>query len=80
MKQAEEGLANLKMTADALITIPNQRLVSISGKSMTLLRPSKGGRDPLSCGQGHFDIIVGYGIINLDLLMCGPSCRRRGWR
>jgi cell division protein FtsZ len=67
MKQAEEGLANLKMTADALITIPNQRLVSISGKSMTLLEAFKKADEILyHAAKGISDIIVGYGIINLD--------------
>ena len=67
MKQAEEGLANLRMTADALITIPNQRLVSISGKSMTLLESFKKADEILyHAAKGISDIIVGYGIINLD--------------
>jgi len=67
MKQAEEGLANLRMTADALITIPNQRLVSISGKSMTLLESFKRADEILyHAAKGISDIIVGHGIINLD--------------
>jgi len=67
MKQAEEGLANLKMTADALITIPNQRLLGISGKSMTLLEAFKKADDVLyHAAKGISDIIVGHGIINLD--------------
>jgi len=67
MKQAEEGLANLKMTADALITIPNQRLLSISGKSMTLLEAFKRADEILfHAAKGISDIIVGQGIINLD--------------
>jgi len=67
MKQAEEGLANLKMTADALITIPNQRLLSISGKSMTLLEAFKRADEVLyHAAKGISDIIVGHGIINLD--------------
>jgi cell division protein FtsZ len=67
MKQAEEGLANLKMTADALITIPNQRLLSISGKSMTLLEAFKKADEVLyHAAKGISDIIVGHGIINLD--------------
>jgi len=67
MKQAEEGLANLRMTADALITIPNQRLVSISGKSMTLLESFKKADEILyHAAKGISDLIVGYGIINLD--------------
>ncbi len=67
MKQAEEGLANLKMTADALITIPNQRLVSVSGKSGTLLESFKKADEILyHAAKGISDIIVGEGIINLD--------------
>jgi len=67
MKQAEEGLANLRMTADALITIPNQRLLSISGKSMTLLEAFKKADEILyHAAKGISDIIVGQGIINLD--------------
>ncbi len=67
MKQAEEGLANLKMTADALITIPNQRLLSISGKNMTLLEAFKKADEVLfHAAKGISDIIVGQGIINLD--------------
>jgi cell division protein FtsZ len=66
-KQAEEGLANLKMTADALITIPNQRLLNISGKSMTLLEAFKHADEILyHASKGISDIIVGHGIINLD--------------
>jgi cell division protein FtsZ len=67
LKQAEEGLANLRMTADALITIPNQRLLSISGKSMTLLEAFKKADEILyQAAKGISDIIVGHGLINLD--------------
>ncbi|MGQ9646784.1 MAG: cell division protein FtsZ [Thermodesulfobacteriota bacterium] len=67
MKQAEEGLANLRMVADALITIPNQRLLSISGKNMTLLEAFKKADEILyHAAKGISDIIVGQGIINLD--------------
>jgi cell division protein FtsZ len=60
-------LANLKMTADALITIPNQRLLSISGKNMTLLEAFKKADEILfHAAKGISDIIVGHGIINLD--------------
>ena len=67
MKQAEEGLANLRMTADALITIPNQRLLGISGKNMTLIEAFKKADEVLfHAAKGISDIIVGHGIINLD--------------
>ena len=67
MKQAEEGLANLRMTADALITIPNQRLLGISGKNMTLLEAFKKADEILyHAAKGISDIIIGQGIINVD--------------
>ncbi|MBP1708901.1 MAG: cell division protein [Deltaproteobacteria bacterium] len=67
MKQAEEGLTNLKMTSDALITIPNQRLLSIGGKSMPLLEAFKKADEILyHASKGISDIIVGHGIINVD--------------
>jgi cell division protein FtsZ len=67
MKQAEEGLANLRMTADALITIPNQRLLTISGKNMTLLEAFKKADEILyHAAKGISDIIIGQGIINVD--------------
>ncbi|NWF92667.1 MAG: cell division protein FtsZ [Syntrophaceae bacterium] len=66
-KQAEEGLANLRMTADALITIPNQRLLGISGKSMTVLEAFKRADEILyHAAKGISDIIVGHGIVNVD--------------
>ncbi len=67
MRQAEEGLANLKMVADALITIPNQRLLTISGKNMTLLEAFKKADEILyHAAKGISDIIVGQGLINVD--------------
>ena len=67
MKQAEEGLANLRMTADALITIPNQRLLGVSGKSMTILEAFKKADEILyHASKGISDIIVGHGIVNVD--------------
>ena len=66
-KQAEEGLASLRMSADALISIPNQRLLSISGKSMTLLEAFKKADEILyHASKGISDIIIGRGIINVD--------------
>jgi cell division protein FtsZ len=84
MKQAEEGLANLRMTSDALITIPNQRLLSICGKSMTLIEAFKRADDILyHAAKGISDIIVGHGIINLDFadvrtIMCETGMAMMG--
>jgi cell division protein FtsZ len=67
MKQAEEGVINLRMTADTLITIPNQRLLSISGKSMSLLEAFKKADDVLlHAAKGISDLIAFHGLINLD--------------
>ena len=67
MKQAEEGLANLRMIADALITIPNQRLLGISGKNMPLLEAFKRADEILyHAAKGISDIIVGHGLVNVD--------------
>jgi cell division protein FtsZ len=67
MKQAEEGVINLRMTADTLITIPNQRLLSISGKSMSLLEAfGKADEVLLHAAKGISDLIAFHGLINLD--------------
>jgi len=67
MKQAEEGLINLRMTSDTLITIPNQRLLSISGKSMSLLEAFKRADEVLlHAAKGISDLIAFHGLINLD--------------
>jgi cell division protein FtsZ len=67
MKQADEGLINLRITADTLITIPNQRLLSISGKSMSLLEAFKKADEVLlHAAKGISDLIAFHGLINLD--------------
>jgi cell division protein FtsZ len=67
MKQAEEGIVNLRMTADTLITIPNQRLLSISGKTMSLLEAFKKADEVLlHAAKGISDLIAFHGLINLD--------------
>ena len=67
MKQAEEGVINLRMTADTLITIPNQRLLTISGKSMSLLEAFEKADDVLlHAAKGISDLIAFHGLINLD--------------
>jgi cell division protein FtsZ len=67
MKQAEEGVINLRMTADTLITIPNQRLLAISGKSMSLVEAFKKADEVLlHAAKGISDLIAFHGLINLD--------------
>ncbi|MDD5723109.1 MAG: cell division protein FtsZ [Syntrophales bacterium] len=66
-RQAEEGLAELKKVVDTLIVIPNQRLLSISGKNMSLPDAFKKADDILYNGvKGISDLIMVPGLINLD--------------
>ena len=67
LRQAEEGMENLKKTADTLITIPNQRLLGIGGKSMSLLETFKKADEVLlHAARGISDLITVPGLINLD--------------
>ena len=65
--QAEEGLLELKNVVDSLIVIPNQRLLSISGRNMSLQDAFKKADDILFHGvKGISDLIMVPGLINLD--------------
>ncbi|MBW2121928.1 MAG: cell division protein FtsZ, partial [Deltaproteobacteria bacterium] len=66
-KQAEEGIVNLRRTADTLITIPNQRLLGIGGKTMSLVEAFKKADEVLlHAARGISDLITVPGLINLD--------------
>ena len=66
-KNAEEGLAELKGVVDSLIVIPNQRLLSISGRNMSLQEAFKKADDILYHGvKGISDLVMVPGLINLD--------------
>jgi cell division protein FtsZ len=66
-RQAEQGIAELKTMADTLITIPNQRLLGIGGKSMSLLETFKRADEVLlHAAKGISDLITVPGLINLD--------------
>jgi cell division protein FtsZ len=65
--QAEEGLKELRKSVDTLITIPNQRLLNIAGKDMSLLEAfRKADEVLLQAVQGISDLITVEGLINLD--------------
>ncbi|HPQ43457.1 MAG TPA: cell division protein FtsZ [Syntrophales bacterium] len=66
-QQAEAGLEELKEVVDTLIVVPNQRLLSISGRSMSLPDAFKKADDILYNGvKGISDLIMVPGLINLD--------------
>ena len=67
MINAEEGIANLKDKVDTLIIIPNQRLLEVIDKKMTLLEAFRVTDSVLSQGvQGISDLITMPGLINVD--------------
>ncbi|NMA12542.1 MAG: cell division protein FtsZ [Chloroflexi bacterium] len=66
-KSAEEGIANLKDHADTLIVIPNDRLLQIVDKKVTLKNAFSQADDVLRQGiQGISELITVPGLINLD--------------
>ncbi len=66
-RQAEEGLKELRKCVDTLITIPNQRLLNIAGRDMSLLETfRKADEVLLQAVRGISDLITVQGLINLD--------------
>lgn len=66
-KQAEQGLVELKAAVDTLITIPNQRLLTLSNEPMPLLETFKRADEVLlNAVQGISDLIQYHGYINVD--------------
>jgi len=65
--QADGGIGRLREEVDALITIPNDRLMQVIDKKTTLLDAFKMVDEVLRQGvQGISDLIVVPGIVNLD--------------
>jgi cell division protein FtsZ len=65
--QAEEGIAALREEVDTLIVIPNDRLLSISDRQVSVLDAFKSADQVLLSGvQGITDLITTPGLINLD--------------
>src|SRR5579883_2149325 len=66
-RQAEEGLQALQSSVDTLITIPNQRLLSIAGQSTSMIDAFRKADDVLlNAVQGISDLITVHGLINVD--------------
>lgn len=67
IKQALEGIKNLQDKVDALIVIPNDKLLEISDKKMALLDSFKLADEVLrQAVQGVTDLILRPGLINVD--------------
>ncbi len=65
--QAESGIAGLRDEVDTLIVIPNDRLLSISDRSVSMMDAFRSADQVLLSGvQGITDLITTPGVINLD--------------
>ncbi|NUM88370.1 MAG: cell division protein FtsZ [Bdellovibrionales bacterium] len=66
-RQAEEGIRFLKEGVDSLITIPNQRLLSIAGNNMAIIDAFRRADEVLlNAVQGISDLINHTGLVNSD--------------
>ncbi len=67
MRNAERGIEQLKKQVDTLITIPNQRLLSIAGRNTSLLDTFRRADDILfQAVKGISDLIFYEGLVNVD--------------
>jgi cell division protein FtsZ len=65
--QAETGISSLKNEVDTLIVVPNDRLLEISDRGMSMLEAFATADQVLLSGvQGITDLITTPGLINLD--------------
>jgi cell division protein FtsZ len=67
LKVSEAGIAALGQHVDSLITIPNEKLLAVLGKEMSLLNAFKAANDVLlHATQGIAELITRPGLINVD--------------
>ncbi|WP_028294706.1 cell division protein FtsZ [Oceanobacter kriegii] len=67
MAMAEIGLKQLSEHVDSLITIPNEKLLSVLGKGTTLMDAFRSANDVLhGAVKGIADLITQQGMINVD--------------
>ncbi len=67
MEVAMRGIRELSETVDSLITIPNEKLLTVLGKSASLLDAFKAANDVLlGAVQGIAELITRPGLINVD--------------
>ena len=67
MTNADSGINTLEREVDTLITIPNQRLLSIAGRNTTLLDTFRKADEVLfQAVKGISDLILFEGLVNVD--------------
>ncbi len=78
MRQAEQGLAELRRTVDTMIVVPNDRLLSVVGKGTSFREALKRADEVLlHATQGISDLIRVSGEVNVDFadVRTVMSCR-----
>jgi cell division protein FtsZ len=79
LAKAEHGVGELKKHVDSLIVIPNDRLLGLAGKSMSILDAFKPSDDVLrQAVQGISDLITTSGLINVDFADVKAIMSERG--
>jgi len=67
MQIADDGIKDLAQYVDSLITIPNEKLLSVLGKHISLLDAFKAANNVLfNAVQGIAELITRPGLINVD--------------
>ncbi|MEE9332607.1 MAG: cell division protein FtsZ [Granulosicoccaceae bacterium] len=67
MQIAHQGIEELRTHVDSLITIPNEKLLSVLGKNISLLDAFRAANDVLrGAVQGIAELITNPGLINVD--------------
>lgn len=67
LRHADQGMTWLRENVDSLITIPNQRLLAISGATLSMVEAFKKADEVLlNAVQGISDLINHTGLINSD--------------
>lgn len=79
MRQAENGIKELKECVDSLITIPNQKLLTLAGETLTLIDTFKRADEVLlNAVQGISDLINNTGLINADFADVSTVMKNKG--
>ncbi len=79
LSKADDGIRELKKHVDSLIVIPNDRLIGLAGKSMSILDAFKPSDDVLrQAVQGISDLITTSGFINVDFADVKAIMSERG--
>jgi len=79
MQRAEQGIAELREVVDSLVVVPNDRLLGLAGKNMSILDAFKPADDVLrQAVQGISDLITTEGLINVDFADVRTVMSNRG--